>query len=281
MYNPTIEFALLAMTLIGTADAINKQARKANIPIGSYLLIQAPFFTSVILIITIMFTGIKISTTDILFSLVGAIFSFAAFTLMLHSLTYGYASINYAIFRLSFIFSSVTAIIFLSESLSLGKGIGIILATCAILLFFYNPKQKVIQKKSLVFAICAMVSGSCFQLTLKFATQVFSSLPSFLLLMSIFFACFVVIYNTIFGNFKIPRKTFVYAPFNGILMALGSLFLLAALSRGEVSLVTPIVQLSFLITLILSVLYLKEKINVSQTVGIICAAIAIIILGNF
>lgn len=279
MLNPSIYFTLLAMALIGTADAINKRARQTDIPIGSYLLIQAPFYTLAIFVIALIFNSIKVSRMDILYGFIGAIFSFSAFTIMLHSLTRGFASVNYAIFRLSFVFSSIAAFLFLNESLSSGKILGLSLATLAVLIFFYSPGQHAASKRPLILAICAMIIGSCFQLTLKLATRVFSSSPSFLFLMSLFFALLVVIYNMFFGSFKIPRKTFLYAPLNGILMALGSLFIITALSQGEVSTVFPIVQLSFIITLILSFIMLKENINKFQITGVICAGIAVIILG--
>ncbi|UCG92874.1 MAG: EamA family transporter [candidate division WOR-3 bacterium] len=279
MLSPSITFAFLAMVLMGTGDTINKRARQANIPIGSYLLIQSLFFICVILIIALASTGIQFYGKDIIYGLISAFFSFAAYTLMLHSLTHGYASINYAIFRLSFIFSSGVAILFLYEEVTLNKGIGIGLATCAIILFLYNPQRHVVTRKALTLAIVAMILAACWHITLKLATQVYSSTPSFLLLTTLFFSSMVIVYNIFSGRFQIPRKTFLFAPANGILMALGAFFFLAALSKDEVSTVTPIVQLSFLITLVLSVLFLKEKINSFQIVGIICAAIAIVVLG--
>ncbi len=277
--NPSIRYALLAMALIGTGDAINKRSRQAGIPIGSYLLIQTIFFTCTILIITLITTGVRVTSMEIMYSFIIAIISFTGFTLMLHSLTHGYASVNYALFRLSFVLASAAAILFLGEILTFGKIAGLILATIAILLFFYNPGQQIVSKKSLVLALYAMLFGSCFQLGLKLATQVYSSLPSFLFLMSLFFSSFVVVYYVTSGHPPIPGKTFLYAPFNGILMSSGSLFLIIALSKGDVSIVTPIVQLSFLITVILSILFLKEKITVFHIIGIVCAAIAITTLG--
>jgi len=277
--DPSVKYALFAMALIGAGDAINKRSRQAGIPIGSYLLIQTIFFTCTIFVIALITTGIRIMGMDILYSLVGAIVSFAAFTLMLHSLTYGHASVNYAIFRLSFVLASGAAIIFLGEILTTAKIIGIILATIAILIFFYNPKQQVVSRKPLALALCAMMFGACFQFTLKLATQVYSSSPSFLLLMSLFFSSLVVVYYIISRRPPIPGKIFLYAPVNGILMATGSLFLIIALSEGDVSVVTPIVQLSFLLTMILSVMFLKEKITVFHIIGILCAAIAVTTLG--
>jgi uncharacterized membrane protein len=231
------------------------------------------------LIIALTSTGIQFYGKDMLYALIGAVFSFAAFTLMLHSLTHGYASTNYAIFRLSFIFSSGAAILFLHEGVTLNKGIGMVFATCAIILFLYTPRQGTLTKKALIFAMSAMILAACWHIILKLATRVYSSTPSFLLLMTLFFNGMVVIYNLFSGGSRIPRKTFLFAPANGIVMAIGTFFFLAALSKGEVSTVTPIVQLSFLITLLLSVLFLKERINAFQIMGIICATLAIIVLG--
>ena len=125
--NPSIGHALLAMVLIGTGDAINKRSRQMGIPIGSYLLIQTISFTCTILTITIITTGIHVGGMDILYGIIGAIISFAGFTLMLHSLTHGYASVNYALFRLSFVLAAGAAVLFLGEILTLGRGIGLLL----------------------------------------------------------------------------------------------------------------------------------------------------------
>ncbi len=123
----SVFYALIALILIGISDSINKRARQVHIPIRSYLLIEAPFFTCTILIIALLQTGIKISCVDITYSLIGAVLSFAAFTLMLHSLNHGFAHINYAIFRLSFVFSYTAALIFLHEKIGLSKVIGLVL----------------------------------------------------------------------------------------------------------------------------------------------------------
>lgn len=267
--------------LIGTADVINKLARKSQIPIESYLLIQSPIFSCIILFITLSLNGINICTKDIFYCLIGAIFSFSAFTIMLHSLTHGCASINYTVFRLSFIFSSTAAIVFLNETITRGKLIGITLVLMAILLFFHSSNKTVVLKKSLMIAVIAMLLSACFQFILKLAALQNTSSPSFLLFMSLFFLAIVVLYNIFRGHFSIPRKTFLYAPLNGCLMAIGTLSIIFALSTGEASIVLPIVQLSFLVTGVLAVILLKEKINLNQIIGIIFAATAIVILSWF
>jgi len=275
----SIHAAFLAMLLIGTADAINKRARQLAVPIGSYLIIQTIFYSLTILLMAWWSSGIRWQQADLFYGLIGAIFGFAGFTLMLHSLTHGNASVNYAIFRSSFVFSTAAAILLLHERLYLAKIVGIALACSAIFLFFSRPQSRAEKDKSLIIALIAMLVAAGFQLTLKLSTRAFSSPLSFILLMNLFFAFFAIVYNVLFGNFRFPRATFLFAPINGILMAVATFFYVTALQKGELSSAVPIIQLSFIITAILSAVFLKEKIDTLKTIGIVCAATAIIILG--
>ncbi|MDH4211753.1 MAG: DMT family transporter [candidate division WOR-3 bacterium] len=274
----SIMAALLAMVLIGAGDTINKRARQLAVPIGSYLIVQGLSFTIIVLMLAILSGGIKWQRSDVIYSLLSAIFGFAGFTLMLHSLTHGYASVNYAIFRSSFVISTAAAILLMHEGLSSNKIVGIALTCLAIFIFFYEPKRLIAKNKPLLIAILAMIVAAGFQIILKLSTRVFSSPLSFILLMNLFFGAFVILYNIVYGNFKFPKATFFIAPLNGILMALATFFYVTALQKGELSTAVPIIQLSFVFTAILSAVFLKENIGALRAVGIICAAIAIISL---
>ena len=272
---------LLAMILIGTADVINKFARQRAVPIGSYLLVQSASYSIIVLVLSLLYSGIKWHASDIQFALLTAIFGFAGVTLMLHSLTQGHASVNYTIFRSSFVISAAAAILLLGESLSPLKLAGILLTCLAIFTFFYEPGRFVAKKRSLLIAVLAMLSAACFQIVLKMSTRVFSSALSFILLMNLFFSIFVIIYNILFSNFKFPKETFVLAPANGILTAFATFFYVTALHKGELSTTVPIIQLSFVITALLAVYFLKERLGIIRVFGILCATTAILCLGFF
>jgi drug/metabolite transporter (DMT)-like permease len=278
--SPSITAALFAMILIGTADVINKRARQAGIPIGSYLIVQSVFFTLTIFILAAFSTGIRLQDTDLYYGLLAAVFGFTGFTLMLHSLSHGHASINYAIFRSSFVFSSAAAIVFLSEALSFSKITAVIVACTAICLFFLESKERVTANKSIVMALVAMLIAAGFQFIVKISTFVYSSPLSFILLMNLFFVSFVILYNIVLRNWRFPRQTFIWAPINGILMASATFFYVTALHKGELSTAIPIIQLSFIITAALSFFTLKERIGSLKIAGIILAALAIVILGT-
>jgi len=271
--------AILAMILIGCADTINKRARQRAIPIGSYLIVQSVSYTLVILLMALMSGGIKWQRADLVYGLLGAVFGFAGFTLMLHSLTRGHAGVNYAIFRSSFAFSAGSAIVILDEALYINKIIGIMLACLAIALFFYDRNHLSVVRRSLLMAFAAMLIAAAFQMIIKLSTRVFSSPISYILLMNLFFFGFVVVYALIARNFRFPRTTFVLAPANGVMMALATFFYVTALQKGELSTVMPIIQLSFTFTAILAAIFLKDRISTRQIFGIICAGIAIIAMG--
>lgn len=275
----SIGAAFIAMILIGAADAINKRARQQAVPIGSYLIIQSIFYTLIVLFLVLISGGVRWQRADLIFALLGAVFGFAGFTLMLHSLTHGHASVNYAIFRSSFVFSATAAVLLLNEHLHASKIIGISLACFAIFLFFYEPRRQAAIYKSLITALLAMFAAAGFQLIVKLSTEVYSSTLSFILVMNIFFGIFVLVYNLIIRKFQFPKATFRLAPANGALMALATFFYVTALQKGELSTAIPIIQLSFIITAILSSLFLQEDIGIRKVFGIICAAIAILILG--
>ena len=278
MIPPSIEYAIYALICIGTGDAVNKRARQVNIPVGSYLLVQSPFFLCAILIIAFFTTGIYITRADIIYGIIVAVFSFAAFTLMLHSLGEGYASTNYAIFRLSFVFSSALAVFLFDEMLSLSKIIGILIAAAALFVFFRGTGPGSTLKKAFWFAIAASTFNVLYQLSLKFATAVYTTSPSFLLSTSFFFTLLVIAYNLLNRRISVPKKTLLYAPLNGVLSALGALFMLIALSQGEVGFVFPLIHMSFVVTFVIAISFLGEKPNVKQIVGVIAAAVAIIVL---
>ncbi len=70
----------------------------------------------------------------------------------------------------------------------------------------------------------------------------------------------------------------VLATSTGALAALANLALFYAIRSGNLSIVTPLIALSPLVTFVLGRLILKERMNRSQNLGAGCAVIAIILL---
>ena len=76
------------------------------------------------------------------------------------------------------------------------------------------------------------------------------------------------------------RKLLLYGVFSGLLVAGIVFFMAASLHLGNAGIVLPIAQMSFLGTLLLSVLILKERIDVMKIAAVLCGAGAILLLIN-
>ena len=77
-------------------------------------------------------------------------------------------------------------------------------------------------------------------------------------------------------------QTFIFNPyvFGGfVLYGAGSILLLFALSKGELSILYPIISTGFIWTLLISFMFLHEKIYLSKIIGISSIIIGIIFLG--
>jgi bacterial/archaeal transporter family protein len=83
-------------------------------------------------------------------------------------------------------------------------------------------------------------------------------------------------------KFKIAvKKTGIfYALLMGVLSALGCLAFFAAMQKGKASLVAPVTSLYPALTVILAVIFLKEKLNKVQLCGLALAMVSFAILST-
>ncbi|WP_423793270.1 EamA family transporter [Methanocaldococcus indicus] len=76
-------------------------------------------------------------------------------------------------------------------------------------------------------------------------------------------------------------KIVLYAIIAGIFVVLGSLVLYYALYKGKASIVVPISSIGPAITVILSIIFLKETLTINQAIGVILILIGIILLSFY
>lgn len=71
-----------------------------------------------------------------------------------------------------------------------------------------------------------------------------------------------------------------YAALAGIASAAGGIALYAALAKGDAAIVTTISALYFVVAAVIAVVFLEEPLQVTDTVGILLAGIAIALIAN-
>jgi transporter family protein len=76
----------------------------------------------------------------------------------------------------------------------------------------------------------------------------------------------------------IDKLGITYGILNGVFAGLGGLAYFAAMEKGKASVVGPVTSLFPLLTVVLAVILLKERMNPVQMAGIILALISIVIL---
>lgn len=128
-----------------------------------------------------------------------------------------------------------------------------------------------------IFAIIALIMWGLWGFFPKLATNYIN--PKSVLIFQAIGSIFVTAPILISVNFRpeMHIKGIAFAVLAGIAGAIGGLFFLYSISKGEASIVVPTTALYPIITIILAFLILKEPITLKQGIGIIFALIAMIL----
>ena len=168
---------------------------------------------------------------------------------------------------------------FLGEDLSLYKMLAIFLCIIAILSIGFDKSFLPRDKSSFYYALLSMCLFGLIGFFIKLSLR-FGALPSGMILAQTFGVFSLTIPYVFMRREKLPQnKLSLILPFLcGILTYASYLSLSFALVYGEAIVVTPIAQLSFVFTGILSVLFFKEPLSLKKGLGISFAILAVLIL---
>ena len=275
-----LEFALGAMLLFGVGDLVYKRAAAAGAQPHQFLMVQAWVFGPSVTLYALATGSFRFVTGSLWGSLAG-LFALVGFYNFAHSLRTGAVSINAPIFRLSFVLTAALAIGLLGEPLTGYKVAGIALALAAAWLLLGGPlpeKLPGIRTSMLRIIVATTAIGTCnfiYGLGLRIGAT-----PASLIVTQ---AAVVMTLSTVFvrvvdGRIR-PSTTVVrFAPQAAIALALGSVFMVEAISRSQASIAVPISQLGFVVTALLGFVFLRERFTARKGVGIAAAALALSLL---
>ena len=102
MMSQPIAYALVAMVCYGVCDFIYKQAATAGIRADHFLMVQAWFFCSLVILYALA-TGTIVFDPAALWGMLAGALAFVGFYYFIRSLVAGAVSTNASIFRLNFI----------------------------------------------------------------------------------------------------------------------------------------------------------------------------------
>ena len=221
-------------------------------------------------------------SNTLLWSCAAAFFSIAGNILLIESMGKLSAGICSTIYRLNLIFVVPGAILFFGEHLSLLQLTGVSAAVLAILLFSFSTlkKEKASSLSGMIMILTASLLRAGMGLTYKQAFRCHIQEETLVFVNGLFWVVGGLLYAWLKdGKIKLPdRSVWGFSALSG-LFVLGIVFFMAkSLQAGAAGVVLSIAQMSFLGTLFLSVLFLKEKLEPFKIAGIACGTAAILLL---
>ena len=221
----------------------------------------------------------------ILWGSISGLCSFSANVLLIQSMSHQSATICSTVYRLNLVAVVLGAALLLGESLTLLQYGGVILAVAAVGSFLLDKgnTREDDRKKALLgtgLCIAASLIRAGMGLSYKYGFNQGADPGAVALINSFFWIGGGLIYAWITGGFreKIGKRLIFLSAASGVLVAGIVFFMAQSLALAKASIVLPIAQMSFLGTLILSTIFLKEKLNLPKILGILCGIGAILLL---
>ena len=180
--------------------------------------------------------------------------------------------------KTSIILTLILSTIFLNEQITITKIISIILILLGTFLTIKKDDKNNNNNKWIIYAVLTAIFTSTTTILSKIGIEnTNTTLITFLRTLIVLIILMIIVIIKKKYNFlkTIKSKSWIFIILSGLSTSLSWLFYFKALSLGEASIVFPIEKLSLVVSILISVLFLKEKINKKQTIGII-----IIIIGT-
>lgn len=179
--------------------------------------------------------------------------------------------------KTSIVITLILSMIFLHEKITIIKVISIIFILIGTLLTVNKKTTNEKDNKWILYSILTAIFTSTTTIISKIGlNDIDSVLATFIRTVIVFIILmFIVIIKKKYVYLKdISKKSLRCVIYSGITNTLSWLFYFASLKDGETSIVFTIEKLSIVVTILLSVIFLKEKLNRKQIIGIIIIVIA-------
>jgi transporter family protein len=279
MIPPYILLALLSMLLVGIYDFVYSRAVRKGVSAGTMTCSQACFFVPTVTLWAYL-GGAYIWTPRAFLGPLAAICLFFGIWAFMRSVSLGEASVSTPIYRISFVITALVAILFLGEQMTIRKGIGFLLAAASI--FFlseFRLKAKSVTRDrtaSILWAIAAMTSMGLLNVIYKIGVSGAVAPAMFLHSQGVCFITIAFIYARLTqGGPHFSRQGWAHGFVASFSLSMGLIALLAALKRGEASVVTPIGQLSFVVSTLMVTLWMGERFTKRKVAGLFLAVATI------
>jgi drug/metabolite transporter (DMT)-like permease len=274
-------YSAVVFVCVAVGSFLYKRAQMLGIRSGSFMVVQSfCVFCTVLAASLIKYGGVSSTPHPWLGVVAGALGMTGAFS-VLQSMRQGELGTNIAVVRLSFIPTTIGAILFLGEPFTAQKGLLLLLAGLAVSLFVDHYRlQNRPALKSLVPAVTACMAFGIFDIVYKIASTHGVNPLTFLIVQSATAHILINLYVALHEKYQLNRVVFRIAPLCGILFGSACLSMLKALEEVDVSLISPFIQTNFILSYLLGVVFLGESVTKRKILGITIVALCVLLLSE-
>ena len=279
-------FAFLSAFFAGITSILAKCGiRKTDSNVATFIrTIIVLLFSLLMVMIVGSFPTLKnLSAKTILFLVLSGLSTGASWLCYFRALQKGNINKVVPIDKSSTVLTIILATIFLGESITLYKTLGIIAIGLGTLMMIEkkDTENKIEEKGWLFYAILSAVFASLTSILGKVGIEgVESNLGTAIRTVVVIVMSFVMVSVT--GKVKqikrIDKKELVFILLSGISTGASWLFYYRALQDGEASIVVPIDKLSILVTIAFSYFVFKEKLGKKALIGLILIVVGTLVL---
>jgi drug/metabolite transporter (DMT)-like permease len=275
-------YAVLGMSANALKDTLYKTVARQDG--GSRILLfyglEASFITVLSLsVILLVRREPLLHTVSLVFALPLAALAALGYLTSLSSLVDGDASTNVPIIRMNFVLTSAFAVLFRGELLTTRKIAGTALCLLALLLFWLGGRSRGAQHRGIGLSVLAGFAMAALNIVNKTALASGASVAHLVCyryaLIAAFCAILLVVRRQPFA--PAPRLVLVSGA-SAVLMMVSTFSVLTALQTGDLTLIIPITQASFLFTAMLSFLLLRERLDWGKVAGLAAAVAGLIVI---
>lgn len=275
-------YALLGAVITGIGQVLVKRGQAKLTPLLDNLL--ATIIVSLILVPLLFLWGIDIAAgrTILIYALIAATM-YASFY---YIISFGNVSLMVSLINTFPIVTIALAVIYLRESPNLYQWFGIILVVLgAICISRENPEKGVINKKRLwvIWGLLGSLAIGIAEFVTKLATIKVDGF-TFTLFVYLMYIPVLLLFMAIdrkgrkFEKLK-NQGSLLFTIIGIFFIETGLIAIALAYQHGQASLVSPVISTHLLITALLAVFFLKERLLVIQRIGILFTLIGVSVIG--
>jgi len=274
-------FSAVVFVCVALGSFFYKRARMQGAHPGSFMVVQAFTFLSAVTCAGLATGQYSFQNPYLGLGLLCGVFGITGALSTLMRMGKGELGTTISVVRLSFVPTTLGAVLFLGEPLTLRKGLLFLSAALAVCLFVdHYRKADRGALGSLAPALTACLAFGIFDLIYKVAASHGVSPLAFLMVQSAMGNLLINLYVAFFEEYRVDRVVLRLAPVCGLLFATACLAWLRALRDVDISLVAPFIQMNFILAYLLGVVFLRESVSIRKLLGIGLVALSILLLSE-